>query len=250
MPPKRRNRDRVQCMTCQAVINGDEQASHRRRIHQNAAVKFKIYLEDSKQQKLCFGNSSKSKESNDMEDVDIISPAAGDVEMNNEPNDLEGVYTVPQVEGDEEMTVEGESTIEVEGQSLAAEPFPSTTSHDKDQRVDEVVNDTIHEDDGSHQDDHETEVCQTATGIPKEPFQPVLAKYHPIEYGKHTRDFLPAWYKQYPWLEYDVEAKSGTCYSCKYFSAKPSTWFLNKWKQTERMKLHANSNEHLPRSRL
>ena len=111
-----------------------------------------------------------------MEDVDIISPAAGDVEMNNEPNDLEGVDTVPQVEGDEEMTVEGESNIEVEGQSLAAEPFPSTTSHDKDQRVDEVVNDTIHEDDGSHQ---ETEVCQTATGIPKEPFQPILAKYHP-----------------------------------------------------------------------
>ena len=107
MPPnKRRNRDRVQCMTCQAVINGDEQASHRRRIHQNASVKFKIYLEDTKQQKLCFGNSSKSKQSNDMENVDIIAPAAGDVEVNNEPNDMEDIDIVPQVEGDEEMTVE------------------------------------------------------------------------------------------------------------------------------------------------
>ena len=83
-------------------------------------------MEDTKQQKLCFGNSSKSKQSNDMENVDIIAPAAGDVEMNNEPNDMEDVDIVPQVEGDEEMTVEGDSdsNIKGEGQNLAAEPFP------------------------------------------------------------------------------------------------------------------------------
>ena len=75
-------------------------------------------------------------------------------------------------------------------------------------------------------------------------FQPILAKYHPIEYGKYTQDFLPTWYKQYPWIEYDVEAKSAMCYSCRYFSVKQSTWFFNKWKQTGRLKNHAESNEH------
>ena len=53
MPPKRKGRERVQCMTCQAVINGDEQASHKRRIHQNSpAVKFRIYMEFSTYQNL------------------------------------------------------------------------------------------------------------------------------------------------------------------------------------------------------
>ena len=259
MPPKRKGRERVQCMTCQAVINGDEQNSHKRRIHQNAAVKFRIYMEDSKQPKLSFG-SSKSKEANDMDDDEIVSPAAGgderviepsdiedvdkvsqaaadDEERSNEPNDREEVVKVPQVEGDEETTVEGGSSMEV-----VAEPSSTITNHDNDQ-VDEVDNVTIHEDDDvSPPDDHETEVC--LSGIPKEPFQPILAKYNPMEYGKYTRDFLPAWYKLYPWLEFDVEAKSATCYSCKYFSVKPSTWSFNKWKQTERIKIHADSNEH------
>ena len=146
MPPKRKGRERVQCMTCQAVINGDEQASHKRRIHQNAAVKFRIYMEDSKQPKLCFG-SSKSKEANDMDDNEIVSPAAGgdervnepsdmeevsqaaagDEERSNEPNDTEEVEKVDLVECDEETTVEDGSSMEV-----VAEPSSTTTNHDND----------------------------------------------------------------------------------------------------------------------
>ena len=90
MPPKRKGRARVQCMTCQAVLNGDEQSSHQRRIHQNAAVKFKIYLEDNKQPKLSFSRKSKESKSNDMEDDKIVSPAAGDDKRVNEPNYIEG----------------------------------------------------------------------------------------------------------------------------------------------------------------
>ena len=101
MPPKRKGRERVQCMTCQAVINGDEQNSHKRRIHQNAAVKFRIYMEDSKQPKLSFG-SSKSKEANDMDDDEIVSPAAGGDERVIEPSDIEDVDKVSQAAADDE----------------------------------------------------------------------------------------------------------------------------------------------------
>ena len=56
MPPKRRDRQDFQCMSCDVIIKGDEQINHRRKIHKgDPSVKFRIYLGDnSKQPKLCF----------------------------------------------------------------------------------------------------------------------------------------------------------------------------------------------------
>ena len=68
MPPKRKGRERVQCMTCQAVINGDEQNSHKRRIHQNAAHQLdlwrKKFVLTSEHQNICWivmGDSPETK---------------------------------------------------------------------------------------------------------------------------------------------------------------------------------------------
>ena len=77
---------------------------------------------------------------------------------------------------------------------------------------------------------------------PNGPCQPILAKYAPMEYGKYTRDFIPAWYKKYPWLEFDVETKCAACYSCRRFS--DTKWTFNKWKQTERLKFHSETHQH------
>ena len=54
-------------MSCDVIINGDEQINHRRKIHKgDPSVKFKIYLGDnSKQPKLCF--SRKMSEPGDQQ---------------------------------------------------------------------------------------------------------------------------------------------------------------------------------------
>lgn len=48
------------------------------------------------------------------------------------------------------------------------------------------------------------------------PQQPVLREYNSQNFGKETftRDFQPKWFKQYPWLNYSLDRKVGTCYAC------------------------------------
>ena len=68
MPAKRKDREKVQCMTCDLVINGDERANHKKKVHKgDPNVKFKNFMETSaKQPKLSFGSSSKSKVSDEQ----------------------------------------------------------------------------------------------------------------------------------------------------------------------------------------
>ncbi|XP_022792206.1 uncharacterized protein LOC111331365 [Stylophora pistillata] len=60
------------------------------------------------------------------------------------------------------------------------------------------------------------------------PQQPVLSEYNPQNFGNETftRDFQPKWFKPYPWLNYSVDRKVGTCYVC-------STFTFSNWKKPE-----------------
>ena len=129
-----------------------------------------------------------------------------------------------------------------EGEDTLTQDCPENIYEEED----EVENINSPEDvglDGDLGREKETDICQSQN-IPDVPFQPILEKYAPINYGKYTRDFFPLWYKTYPWLQFNVESKTAECYCCKYFSVKSSMWTFNKWKQTERLKHHSENKEH------
>ena len=69
-----------------------------------------------------------------------------------------------------------------------------------------------------------------------------MENYSPYFDGKHTRDFQSEWFKKYPWIEYNVDRKAATCFSCRTYLQKD--WEFKKWKQTERIKTHASSENH------
>ena len=76
-----------------------------------------------------------------------------------------------------------------------------------------------------------------------EPRQPILKVYSPRQYGTIYRDFQGDWYKKYPWLEYDTELKAATCFTCRTFLNH--NWTFSQWKNSERMKNHATSANHV-----
>ena len=75
------------------------------------------------------------------------------------------------------------------------------------------------------------------------PNQPILENYSPyLDDQKRTRDFQPEWFKKYPWIEYNVDLKAATCFSCRIFLQQD--WEFKKWKQTEKIRKHASSDNH------
>lgn len=65
------------------------------------------------------------------------------------------------------------------------------------------------------------------------PQQPVLREYNSQNFGKETftRDFQPKWFKQYPWLNYSVDRKVGTCYACSTF-LKDNAFYVFQLEET------------------
>ena len=54
------------------------------------------------------------------------------------------------------------------------------------------------------------------------PIQPIINYPATIFSGK-TRSFSQAWYNDYPWLEYSVQANACLCYSCHPFGSGPGS---------------------------
>ena len=77
------------------------------------------------------------------------------------------------------------------------------------------------------------------------PQQPVLREYNPQNFGNETftRDFQPKWFKYYPWLNYSVDRKVGTCYACSTF-LKDNAFTFSNWKKPERLTKHHQSEMH------
>ncbi|CAF1107795.1 unnamed protein product [Brachionus calyciflorus] len=93
--------------------------------------------------------------------------------------------------------------------------------------------------------DYELEkICNDSLLIPN---QPKLD--FPID--KDKRKFLPIWYKNHPWLEYDAKNDKAFCFACKNFpSSKSSKAFTSegysKWKNAvSNFITHQNSAEHM-----
>ena len=77
------------------------------------------------------------------------------------------------------------------------------------------------------------------------PQQPVLREYNPQNFGNETftRDFQPKWFKYYPWLNYSVDRKVGTCYACSTF-LKDNAFTFSNWEKPERLTKHHQSEMH------
>ena len=75
--------------------------------------------------------------------------------------------------------------------------------------------------------------------------QLVLHDYSPQNFGNETftRDFQAKSFKQYPWLNYSVDRKVGTCYVCSTF-LKDTAFTFSNWKKPERLTKHHQSEMH------
>ena len=81
--------------------------------------------------------------------------------------------------------------------------------------------------------------CQTSSDIDESPQQPILKCDNPKKFGSESfpRDFNPAWYIRYPWLNYDFETNKACCYPCqKYLNTHDFTF--DNWRKPERLTKH------------
>lgn len=57
-----------------------------------------------------------------------------------------------------------------------------------------------------------------------------------------TEDFNSNCYNGHPWLEYSVEDKTASCYTCKTLMCKE--FVFSNWTKSKRLKKHHKSQEH------
>ncbi|XP_068685080.1 zinc finger MYM-type protein 1-like [Montipora capricornis] len=87
--------------------------------------------------------------------------------------------------------------------------------------------------------------CQTSSDIDESPQKPILKCYNPKTFGSESfsRDFNPAWYIRYPWLNYEFETNKACCYPCqKYLNTHDFTF--DNWRKPERLTKHQKSENH------
>ena len=94
-----------------------------------------------------------------------------------------------------------------------------------------------------------SDIISTSTESPIvsiEPRQPLID--FPID--KNNRKFLPVWYKNYAWLDYDFKKNKAFCIACKLFPASRANMAFtvdgySNWKnEVTNFINHQNSPEH------
>ncbi|XP_068703957.1 zinc finger MYM-type protein 1-like [Montipora foliosa] len=92
----------------------------------------------------------------------------------------------------------------------------------------------------------EQESSTSPTLITMVPKQPVLPEYPGTKFSREsfTRRFPPDWYKEYPWLSYDVEKDVCVCFACIEFGKDASFVFKN-WKKPSKLTKHSQSENHV-----
>ena len=93
------------------------------------------------------------------------------------------------------------------------------------------------------QDVGSTHLAPVSVNTQDAPFQPVLAEYSPYMDGPRKRDFNSKLFKANPWCEWNPDKKTIECFSCKKFLQNTS-WSFSKWKHTEKIAKHGNSQIH------
>ena len=93
------------------------------------------------------------------------------------------------------------------------------------------------------QDVGSTHLAPVSVNTQDAPFQPVLAEYSPYMDGPRKRDFNSKLFKANPWAEWNPDKKTIECFSCKKFLQNTS-WSFSKWKHTEKIAKHGNSQIH------
>ena len=76
------------------------------------------------------------------------------------------------------------------------------------------------------------------------PKQPKLETFDPKLYGDHLRDFQITWYEKFPWIHYDTQSSSVSCFPCQKY-LNDNHFSFNNWKKPERLKKHSSSQTHL-----
>ena len=64
--------------------------------------------------------------------------------------------------------------------------------------------------------------CDIALTPQSSPCQPTRIVFPSTYFSGKARSFNPAWYKQWPWLEYSVSKDAAFCYPCRMFSTSVS----------------------------
>ena len=78
------------------------------------------------------------------------------------------------------------------------------------------------------------------------PKQPILDEYPARKFGNETfvRRFQSEWYKNYPWISYEVDKDACVCFACVEFGKDTSFVFRN-WKKSAKLAKHGKSESHV-----
>ena len=76
------------------------------------------------------------------------------------------------------------------------------------------------------------------------PFMKMISAFSILFRGLYTHDFLPAQYKRARNMTWRLYQPCVIVVNTLVSNLKPFTWFFNKWKQIEIIKIHAESHEH------
>ena len=76
------------------------------------------------------------------------------------------------------------------------------------------------------------------------PFMKMISAFSILFRGLYTHDFLPAQYMRARNMTWRLYRPCVIVVNTLVSNLNPFTWFFNKWKQIEIIKIHAESHEH------
>ena len=87
--------------------------------------------------------------------------------------------------------------------------------------------------------------CKKSSDIDEAPQKPILNCYDPKQFGNESfsRDFNPAWFKRYMWLNYNIKTRKASCFPCQKYLIDHNFTFDN-WKKPDRLTKHHKSENH------